>query len=265
VLLAIVPYLNTLDNDFVLDDVPIVQQNSRIRRLEDAGALFTTDYWHGAVAPGVATDPGLYRPLTMASFALNYQVSRQSPRGYHAANIAIHAGVSLVVFHVATMLVASPVAALGAAAVFAVHPMHTDAVSGIVGRAELLATLFFLLAFALSVPRRSTEGVIELPTLLRSAAAAALYLLAVLAKESAATLPLVVLLYDWLHRHELPADRPRVIRAGVIRYGFLGIAAAIYLGLRAQAVTQSAAPWIGFIGVSTVDRFLITPIARQIA
>src|SRR6476661_3445177 len=67
-LLAIFPYLNTLQNGFALDDIDIVQQNQLIRDLGNVGRVFSTDYWGGAVAPGAWHDPGLYRPLTVTTF-----------------------------------------------------------------------------------------------------------------------------------------------------------------------------------------------------
>jgi len=132
VILAILPYLNTLRNGFALDDIDIVQQNQLIRDLGNVGRVFSTDYWGGAVAPGAWHDPGLYRPLTVTTFALDYSVWNGNPAGYHATNVAVHAGATFVVFRAASALVASPMAALAAAAVFAVHPIHTDAVDGIV-------------------------------------------------------------------------------------------------------------------------------------
>ena len=70
VILAILPYLNTLRNGFALDDIDIVQQNQLIRDLGNVGRVFSTDYWGGAVAPGAWHDPGLYRPLTVTTLSV---------------------------------------------------------------------------------------------------------------------------------------------------------------------------------------------------
>ena len=66
-----------------------------------------------------------------------------SPLGYHAVNVLLHAGVTLLYHHLAGSLLSRLPAAL-AALLFAVHPVHTEAVTGVVGRAELLASVFFL-------------------------------------------------------------------------------------------------------------------------
>jgi len=256
VILAILPYLNTLRNGFALDDIDIVQQNQLIRDLGNVGRVFSTDYWGGAVAPGAWHDPGLYRPLTVTTFALDYSVWNGNPAGYHATNVAVHAGATFVVFRAASALVASPMAALAAAAVFAVHPIHTDAVDGIVGRAELLATLFFMLALTVSIPRPDADGETALPGPSRAAAAAVLYLLALFSKESAATFPVVLLLLDWLYRNDWFVDRARAVRALAFRYGFLAVAALVYLAARQNAVKAGANMWLGFVGVTAQQRFL---------
>ena len=84
-----------------------------------------------------------YRPVTVLTFRLNYLLSEVSPLGYHAVNVLLHAAVTLLYHQLATKLL-SRVPAVLAALLFAVHPVHTEAVTGVVGRAELLASVFFL-------------------------------------------------------------------------------------------------------------------------
>ena len=86
-----------------------------------------------------------YRPLTVLSFRLNYLVQELEPLGYHLVNILLHAGVTIMYHRLCTSLLSQASAAV-AALLFAVHPVHTEAVTGVVGRAELLASLFFLTA-----------------------------------------------------------------------------------------------------------------------
>ena len=86
-----------------------------------------------------------YRPLTVLSFRLNYLLHELQPLGYHLVNLLLHAGVTLLYHSLCARLLSRPAAAL-AALLFAVHPVHTEAVTGVVGRAELLASLFFLSA-----------------------------------------------------------------------------------------------------------------------
>jgi len=254
-LLAILPYLNTLGNDFALDDVDIVAKNPMVRD-GNVAKIFATNYWGGALGASSQTDIGLYRPLTVSTFAIEHRLWGAAPAGYHAMNVAVHAGNTLLVLRVASTLVPSLTAAVIAAAVFAVHPVHTEAVAEIVGRADLLSTLFFMLAFLALRLRSSEDGTEEFPRTPRVAGGALLYLLAVFSKESAATLPIVLLLDDWLRRGELRTDRAAVIRALAIRYGLLALAAGFYLAIRHQAVTGASSIWLGFAGVAAGARIL---------
>lgn len=66
--------------------------------------------------------------------------------GYHLANIIVHTLASLLYYALIRRLALSRLAALYAALLFATHPVHVEAVTGVVGRADLLACVFFLLA-----------------------------------------------------------------------------------------------------------------------
>src|SRR5512143_1191776 len=133
-LLAALPYLNALGGDFVFDDVGVIRDNPAVQR-DAPWRVFTTVYEPGA----------LYRPLTMLSYVANARADR-GPLGFHAVNVALHVAVAIAFYALALQLLAAPHAAWIAAALFAVHPIHTEAVSGIVGRAELLAALAGLAA-----------------------------------------------------------------------------------------------------------------------
>ena len=86
-----------------------------------------------------------YRPVTVLTFRINYLLHELQPLGYHLINIALHASVTLLYHQLCTRLL-SKIPAAVAALLFAIHPVHTEAVTGVVGRAELLASVFFLLA-----------------------------------------------------------------------------------------------------------------------
>src|SRR5262245_19620057 len=82
-LLAILPFLNALSNGFALDDEAIVVKNPLIRDLANVGRMFSTDYWTGSeigLSPG---DHGLYRPLTVLTYAVNYALSGLSAPAFH--------------------------------------------------------------------------------------------------------------------------------------------------------------------------------------
>ena len=183
-LLAVLPYLNSFPNTFVFDDKIAIVENRLIRSLRNIPTLLATGYW----SQSRSGRSNLYRPLATISYALNYALGGLHPFGYHLVNVLTHLGVSLLLYRLALRLFRSQEGALLAAALFAVHPLHTEAVTGIVGRAELLAAVFFLLAWwwymdAGERPRYT------LPSLGALA-------LALLSKENALTLPGVLILYE---------------------------------------------------------------------
>lgn len=140
--LSAAAYLPVRSADFVQDDHVAVEENPIVAR-GDLGEIFSTDYWAGTSGE----DKNLYRPVTVLSFALVRQAAGgASALASHAANLALHVLASLALLLLARRLGAEPYASAGAALLFAVHPVHVEAVAGVVGRAEILATLFALLA-----------------------------------------------------------------------------------------------------------------------
>ena len=252
-LLTALAYANTLGNGFVLDDIGVIVENPLVRNGASVGAIFTSSYWPGGSA-GLSPDPTLYRPLTILSYALNAGPTLNTT-AFHVINIALHLIATALVFLLAWRLFASDAAALAAASVSAVHPVHTESVSGIVGRADVMATLFFLAAFLLLRRRAAFATAGLLPALGWSVLGAFLWLCGLLSKEIAATLPVVLAVDDWLARGEFP-DRVRTVRLLLVRYVPLGVAAIMYMVLREHAVAGDSHVWPGFADVSTLARIM---------
>ena len=166
-------YANTLLNGFTQDDLGYIVRNTQV----------TDPSWHSLLAAHKTSN--VFRPLTFATYALDWKVAGGVALGFHAVNLVLHALVSCLVFILVQALLRDSAhartIALAAALLFAVHPIHTEAVAAIVGRAELLAAGFLILAWILHLQDR------ELPALL-------CFILALLSKESAAVfLPLVLI------------------------------------------------------------------------
>jgi Tfp pilus assembly protein PilF len=134
VVAAVLPYLNALPAGFVFDDGPVIRDNPAV-----TGPF---DPWAAIGAPVYPRN--LYRPVAVLSYALNELLAPGSATLFHAVNVVLHALVTLMVYRLGEILCESPAVALVGGLVFAVHPIHTEAVTGIVGRAELLAALFGL-------------------------------------------------------------------------------------------------------------------------
>ncbi len=188
--LAVLVFAPTLGNDFVYDDGALVVRNPLITSLGQLPTLFGSSYWAGYSwelnPPTTGRKGGVYRPLVTFSFALNYAMGGLNPFGYHAVNLFLHAGVSLAVYGLGRRLLLTRAGAIVAAALFAVHPLHTEAVAGIVGRAELLMALGVLLAL---------DGYVRGGAAARLGSLAA-FVVGLMAKEQAAVLPGLLILTE---------------------------------------------------------------------
>ncbi|XP_028967817.1 protein O-mannosyl-transferase TMTC3 [Galendromus occidentalis] len=142
-IVAAVVYLTATPGDMVYDDVIAVKENRDIRPHSPMQNIFRNDFWGTPIQKEHSHKS--YRPLTTLTFRANYLLDGLRPIGYHAVNVALHSAVSVLFMRLCLMLVSTRTARV-AALLFAVHPLHSEAVASIVGRAELLSALFYLCA-----------------------------------------------------------------------------------------------------------------------
>lgn len=215
--LATCLFMNSLGNEFAFDDNPIIRENQAIQSLDSLPGTLLAPYWPGENGQNLA----LWRPVATVSYGLEWALWDGAPVGFHLVNVVLHGIVTGMVVLVLAELM--PVAAAFVAGLFfAVHPVHVEAVANIVGRAEVLSALLFLLACLVILRGGERLGTGKgLVVLL-------LYGLAFLAKESAVTLPGVVFLLD-AGRRELTFGTlgPYLRRRGMLYLGFVLVAAAI--------------------------------------
>ena len=235
-LVAAALYANTLWGGFVLDDTLAVRLNPLIQSLDRVPELFVSDYWKPT------TKAGLYRPLTTLSYALNYAVAGDHPALYHGVNVLLHALNSALVLLLCLRLSGDRDVAAAAGLLFAAHAVHTEAVAGIVGRAELLSAFFFLSSLLLYLRSEDHQGRASAVAYLGSLAAHALSLLS---KENGITLLGVIFCYDLAYRSDPRRSlvgRVRRVLATRWRSAYLGYAAVAlgYLLLRHLVLAEGA-------------------------
>lgn len=202
---ALLPYVNSWQAPFVYDDVLAIPQNPTIRRLWPLTDVLLPPIEGGLTVSG--------RPVLNLSFALNHAVSGTSVWSYHVVNTLIHAGAGLLLFGLVRrtlgLLPAAPgrrrvtiqsedILALAIATLWTVHPLHTQAVTYTVQRAESLMGFFYLLTLYAFV-RAAQCHLISDNTRRRGrwlAVSVAAGALGMGTKEVMATAPLLVLLYD---------------------------------------------------------------------
>ncbi|NXB28255.1 TMTC3 protein, partial [Eulacestoma nigropectus] len=137
-------YWNSLFCGFVFDDVSAILDNKDLHPSTPLKNLFQNDFWGTPMSEERSHKS--YRPLTVLTFRLNYLFSELNAVSYHFLNLVFHVVVCLVFLKVCKLFLDNR-SSIVASLLFAVHPIHTEAVTGVVGRAELLSSIFFLAAF----------------------------------------------------------------------------------------------------------------------
>ncbi|XP_055934586.1 protein O-mannosyl-transferase Tmtc3-like [Argiope bruennichi] len=149
--LVAVCYSNSLSCGFAYDDIAAVRDNRDLRPHTPLTSIFLNDFWGMPIKKEGSHKS--YRPLTVLTFRANYAVHGLRPFGYHLVNVLLHAVVCLL-FYRLCLHFSSGTSSLVSSALFAVHPIHTEAVSGVVGRAELLSAVAFLCALLYYIHNR---------------------------------------------------------------------------------------------------------------
>uniref|UniRef100_A0A8C2PQQ7 dolichyl-phosphate-mannose--protein mannosyltransferase n=1 Tax=Cyprinus carpio TaxID=7962 RepID=A0A8C2PQQ7_CYPCA len=141
---ALLLYVNTLDADFCYDDSRAIKTNQDLLPETPWINIFYDDFW-GTLLTHSGSHKS-YRPLCTLSFRLNYALGGLDPWGFHLVNAVLHCATTALFSSLSSLLLGSGCWSLLAGLLFAAHPIHTEAVAGIVGRADVGAALFFLLA-----------------------------------------------------------------------------------------------------------------------
>jgi protein O-mannosyl-transferase len=230
--LTCLAYLNSFAGDFVFDDVPEIALNPAMEQLFPPWeAMF-----RGQKAPA--------RPLPYLSFAIDTNLWGRRPFGYHITNLVVHVVAALAFFDLARLTLLSPrlrdrwgsravPLALVIAALWAVHPLHTQAVTYIYQRIESMAGMFCLVSLWAFARAEAANWSWRWLGVSVAACAAAMA-----SKENAVVLPLLVLLYDWLFS---PTQNAQAWRADVWqRRHFYAAMASTWLILAAVMASQAS-------------------------
>ncbi len=203
----------SIGNGFVADDQWVVANRSSLEHPASVGAVLKEPYWPASFG-GV-----MWRPAVMTSWALDYRVS-SSPHWFHAVNV-LWAAIAAALFALLACDLAGTTVGLIAGLLFAIHPLHIEAVANVVGRAELMAAAGYAAALVWAI--RAERQRLYLVGVALGAA------FAIGSKEIAVTLPAAVFLVYAARGYSLPnAWRPAVaatlpILAYFVVHGFVGI------------------------------------------
>jgi tetratricopeptide (TPR) repeat protein len=186
--LGIAVYINALPNGFVFDDMTTIVHNAHIKDLgKNFPAFFNLDYFK------IAQAEVSYRPIATLSYFLIYALFGLNPLAFHLFSLLLHIFNVIGVYVLVDMIQHNKKTSLIAALVFACHPVLTETVDCISYNEDLLATLFYLLALVLYIKAAAIKNPFDLLLYFFSLAS---FLVALLSKEMAITLPAIILLYD---------------------------------------------------------------------
>ncbi len=249
-LLGALAYLRTISFSFVLDDFGIIVINPWLESWRFVPRFFTDHVWSSL---GWSTGGSYYRPLFLLWLSLNRHLFALTPAWWHLSVVAAHLACSYLVYLLAQRILqhrdthSSDVTAALAALLFAVHPVHVEAVAWIAGSSELLLAITFLGSFIFYLDWQDDDGHNRRLALALSLAA---YGLALLAKETAIALPVLVFAHSWIlaqgtGRKAFATSTARITNAlsAVLPYLLL---TAVYAALRVfvlrAATSQGTAP-----------------------
>lgn len=245
--LAFAASISGVRNGFAYDDVRVIVEDSRLHQLSDAWHAFGQTYWLPKYGGS------LFRPLTSFGFALQWALGHGSPLPFHVVSIGLYVAICVAVFRLAKQLFNENAAVIGAA-IFAVHPLHVEAVANIVGQAELGAALFVVLGLSLYIGwwRAGALGY------RRMAMICGLYACALMFKEHAVVMPALIVALELLpskfeENRKLRLKRlwPLLTAMGLVGLAFIAVRAHI-IGQLSGGGDQASV----FVGQGFDARFL---------
>ncbi len=232
---ALLAYSNSFRAGLVFDSQRVILADSRIQSdtPDNVHQIWTSDYYNGTGSGA------LYRPLTTLTYLWNYAGLGDGPNagGYHAVNFALHATNIALVYLLGLVIFSEAWPAFAMAALWALHPVLTESVTNVVGRADLLSgfgVLAGLLCYIRSVRAIGWRSVAWIAALAASAA------IAIFAKESGVVLIAVLVAYE-------VALAPKLAwRARIAGYAAVLLPGAIFFSMRQSALAQVSSLLISY-------------------
>jgi protein O-mannosyl-transferase len=225
--LVLAAYSNSFDAGFVYDNESAILADARVHEatLQSAHRIFTEGYW----VDQPTTD--LYRPLTTLTYLVNYAIlgNGTNPAGYHWVNLILHAANVSLVYALGILIFNEPWLAVALAAIWGLHPLLTEGVTNIVGRADLLAALGILAGLLCHVRATAAGGWRKAGWLIALTLSQTLGLFS---KENGVVLPALMVSYDLIWSGHF--SWRSVWRQRILSYAVLAIPIAAFFVLRSR-------------------------------
>lgn len=185
-------YANSLNNKFLWDDEFLVKENIYIKNPGQFAHIFSE-----TIGMGAGVEGNYYRPLQMLTYAFDYSVWRLNVFGYHITSVALHILAALSIYWLINLLYNRRTLSFLTSILFVVHPIHTDAVDYISGRADLLTGLFILLCLICYVKQSLQRNPVAFALMLFCAIAA------MLSMEYGLIIPALIVLYSYIFKRKI--------------------------------------------------------------
>ncbi len=224
-------YCATVRFEFVYDDEGQIVQNALVRSWRFVPQYFQGNVWQ-YLFPGEPAN--YYRPLNVLWFRVNDALFGLHPAGWHAMSVLLHVLATFLAYRVARRLTGRPFVAAAAALVFGVHPMRHEVVAWVSGTTESLWSVLFLAAFLAYLRSRGEYRARWI------ALSCALYGAALLSKETAIMLPVIIFAHAFIYGSQSASDQlaswsQRLMRATVLGITYAPVAIA-YLIVRVMVL-----------------------------
>ena len=258
VLICVIAYGNSLRNDFTYDDAGMMDEEL-FSNIHDLNSFLTMDYYRFS---GEMT----FRPLVTATYFADFNFWYFNPFGYHLTNLLWHIATVCIVYLLLLRLLGNPFAALMGGIVFAIHPVQTEAVNAVGFREDLMCGFFFLASLLLYVQimgeriRGAGEEQRRLSGTLYGvcyAVSLLCFLMGLLSKEMAATLPLILIAYDLSFLS--PPRRGAGLKSSMRVYTGYALAALVYLILRYVLFYNPSEQAVGYVSGKLLARLGAIP------
>jgi protein O-mannosyl-transferase len=224
--LVLIGYFNSTTNGFVWDDHQQIVMNPTLKPAAPITEIFSSDTRFAHQDSGVQNQT--YRPLQMLTYRIIAGTFGLSPTAFHLCNLLFAIGCTVAAFAVFRLLTRNTVSAFAAASLFALYPIHTEAVDWIAASPDLGCTLFLLIAFALFLAARRTDPPRQ-PAWLLPLLSLASYAIALLWKETSSVFPLLLLAYILL-------IEKTGLRAALKASGAYWATLALYIAIRVSVL-----------------------------
>ncbi|MFH1316468.1 MAG: tetratricopeptide repeat protein [Candidatus Woesearchaeota archaeon] len=243
ILLNTLIYANTFRNDFVFDDPGFIVNNYEIRDLKNIPSFFTEP-----------TIGSLYRPLRTTWYSIIYQISGQDTWGYHLNSLIFHVLVTILFYFITLKVTEKKNLSFIIALLFAAHPIHTGRVTNMTAGFDILGIFLMLLSFYFYIIFSKDK---KKNFLYYSVIA---FILALLGTEEAITLPLLILLYEFIFGQKTDMIKIKNVYNNIRWFGSYVVIFLAYFIIRTliiEKIGRSAVYYAGSFSVSVYTTFTV--------